>query len=1391
MSFMGNLKHTLSIGVRVTADEATSGFRQVSNAAQQMLDGQRQKLRQLNAEVKSYNDREAAASREASAIARAASREIDAKGSAYKELTRTIEGYKQKLAEIKKAAPTGEAAYSEEYKKAKAANAAADAQIASIRKVTEAKKAAAKEEIELLRSIAREDAVKIRRSLDEKLAAQSRNTQRTQQLRSADLAEKGAVSAPYKTAMSEYERRAGSLAATRENLVDLKLQREVLQRGVELGTRSAQALKAGYLNEDAIKERYAQIETAQKTGKITPAYAAQLQAEMRSEGAFRSEEEARRFAFAHQAQLVGVNEKITASKILAEQQKAELSAQKATVTSTVKATPEAIARAEERIRLIDRGVKLRAEIATDQAKLRGVSTTTEGEVAQVKSELAKFVSSQAKAIAQEEAKKVALPEKGQSEAARRNLAEVAQTNALIQAKTNERSAVEKSISDTKAKRDEDLAANRRRRDDDAKAAKAAQESRDAARAAVQAKKDEVAAIREASRAMRSQLVGAITTAVAKLAMTFQSIKAILNATRSAENFEFSARSVSALLGERRPAGEALYNQYLAKYGATQGEVMPVAAMERMKQLAAAGYSKSSMVDNTAAIFDVMLASAGELTEQSAADLGISLERAFGSLRMDMRTALDTAVKAANQFPMTVGNIRDALGYATEAAVQSGQSLEETLLVIGSLMPITKTASKAGTVYRNAALTMVKPESQKILSELGVAAVDTEGKRRPLMDMFLDLNDQLNEVAKGKASKYYRSPERIAEEKAAAKAAGVKYEPKSLDKVFKQQLGLEREQLEFKLTGVRGGSIFAAVNRLVETTADKLIGTAFEGMKADTARTAFEVLRLGMSNAAGEAARLAGELRRTSKTLGESFDASLERFKIALGTTALPVKDAFLSVAKEVLDKFTSLLTPAPGAGNSYTPGSSVGLNTLGAFGGIATAGVIAYQAVQFGKALFQAKAIVGTVASSMATTTAAAGGLAGAFSGLVSFLTGPIGIALAATTAALFSFLTGIDAAYKAVTDFSDYLDRQNKIRTQKEERALGAMFEALAAGKLGIGANGQITGLNRGQMFDIAEAGPLAASVARFIAGGGDPTKAGEIYNATRREVIKKQYEGNPELQAQQLEALKVDEKRIIEEVMPKLIRTLFTSPDYKGGKGDRGTFGPDQLYSAYQVTKLNQAQRGYAPFASEFPTGGAEVDLRRNFMEQQGAKTMDEALAKAGFFDRNDFRLLLDKIPLTERLRPGSEPEIAALVERRKKQLLTSSDSLATTILRGIFGAERRSLDPDQQTELAEYEKKLRARPEAVTSIAQLDEQGRYNPAISAEARYSSPAVEAFLTAVGEGQKSMVRIPGFVEEIKLFLAKAATEKGQEKLEQSISRLNFPPINPMPPMVLEPEPNN
>jgi hypothetical protein len=1394
MSFMGNLKHTLSIGVRVTTDDASRGFRQMAQQHDAAVAQMQSKIRGLNTDVSKMREANDAASRAATQATAAQNKIIREQERAQRLLNDEIKKHKERLKEAQDQAPKGDAAYSKKYREAVQFNRTLDEQINKQKELIRLEQTAGRAATTAQRAAVRDVLPKSQQEL-----AQIRLRQEAANARLKDLRAMDAADAARKRLPKDYVRDMAALEASAVNVRDLSAAKAKIDadiRGaavlVTAGRRGSEALRLGVADEAANKARFEEITARQKAGQITKGQATQERLALRTQGIFQSMEEAQKFT-------ATANLKAQPLKIESEKLKRQLETEREKVTrvqarlegsSTLTQAQrdrvrERVALQQESADLAFTALGLKGNISAERQRL----TTNFNDAQQQRAQ--RISAAEAEAARLEATRKV-VPDKGMSQEATRHNMRQGMILAQIDRATKALASAGEAIFGARGEKDKIKAEFAREVTERQKLINAKVAETQEAMRLRDAQKNLAIEAREAARALRSQLIGAITQSVASLAMTFQAIKTILNATRSAENFEFSARSVSALLGERRPAGEVLYNQYLAKYGATQGEVMPVAAIERMKQLAAAGYSKSSMVENTAAIFDVMLASAGELTEQSAADLGISLERAFGSLRMDMRAALDTAVKAANQFPMTVGNIRDALGYATEAAVQSGQSLEETLLVIGSIMPIAKTASKAGTITRNALLSLVKPESQKILSELGVRPVDAEGKRRPMMDVFLDLNDQLKEVAKGKSSKYYRSPERIAEEKAAAKAAGVKYEPKSLDKVFKQQLGLEREQLEFRLTGVRGGAIFAAVNRMVETTMEKTKGTAFEGMRAADARTAFEFLRIGLSGAAGEASRLAGELRRTSKMLGESFDASLERFKIALGTAALPMKDAFLAVAKSLLDKMTNMVTPNPGVGAAYTPGSSVGLNAVGTFGGIAAAGATGYGVYQVGKALFQAKAIIGTVSASMATTTAASGSLAGAFSGLVSFLTGPAGIAiaLASAAAAVFSFQTGVDAAYKAVTDFSDYLDRQNKARTQKEERALGAMFEALAAGKLGIGASGQVTGLNRGQMFDIAEAGPLAASVARFIAGGGDPTKAGEFYNEARRQVVAKQYAGSPELPAQ-LEALKVDEKRIIEEVMPKLLRTLFTSPDYKETKGDRGTFGLDQLHSAYQITKLNRAQRGYAPFASEFPTGGAEVDLRRNFMEQQGAKTMDEAMANASFLNKLSFRQQLYNVPLNERLRPNTEEGVQNLLQEKRYQLAGTSAN--RQLMKMLFFGDFKgvSLSSDQEKQVLEYEQKLRGRPAAFTSMSQLDEQGRYNPAISAEARYKNPAIEAFLTAAGDGQKSMVRIPGFVEEIKVILAKAATEKGQEKLEQSISRLNFPPINPMPSMVLEPEPNN
>lgn len=1380
MSFLGSAKHTLSIGVRVMSDEAVAGFRQAANAAQDSINKQRAGIRAIESDLRALRSKEDEAQRNITARSQQASRDIAAQEEAYRKLTRQIDAQKIALDGIKSAAPRGDAAFSQEYRNAIASNKAIDEKIAKLKEEGRVRAANAKLEVD---SIKKEMAGASRQTeIDKTMASMSKDRARLKVLQQADKKSAGVVPAELKDALASYEKQARGLVLTRQVMGEARLEIDELKARAHAGRVGQSLLSSGVLKQEDNTRRYTEIREKAKLGLISGEQAKSQYRDLAMQGIFPSEDIAKGFKVKAEQAMLPLQEDLLKLKASAKQQSDELYATKDRIKGAPNVTQEAQARIKEQLAINDRIVESGTKLADLRSKERGDMAAAKALMAEAQSKEIIASAAQTKYIANLTASKAVVPEKGMSQAAIANQQQANEAKKKLQELSADKAANDAATNAIKAKRDADIKALRDTKLEAEKASESKRKDLDVARAARDATMQQVAASREAARALRQQLIGAITESVAKIAMTLQFIKTVMAATRSAENFEFASRSVSALLGERRGSGEALYSQYFAKYGQTQSEVMPTAAVERMKQLAAAGYTKSGMVENTAAIFDVMLASAGELTEQSAADLGISLERAFGSLRMDMRTALDTAVKAANQFPMTVGNIRDALGYATEAAVQSGQSLEETLLVIGSIMPIAKTASKAGTITRNALLSLVKPESQQLLSELGVRPVDAEGKRRPMMDVFLDLNDQLEEVAKGKASKFYNSPEFIAAEKARAKAEGRKYEPRSLDKVFKNQLGLEREQLEFKLTGVRGGAIFAAINRMVETTAEKLQGTAFEGMRAADARTAFEFLRLGLSGAAGEAARLAGELRRTSKMLGESFDASLERFKIALGTAALPMKDAFLAVGKQILDYFSGKLTPEPGAGKDYIPGAGTGINALGTFGAIAGTGFLAAQVVKFGQALFQARAIIGTLAPIVTTGAATTGVLATlgtAFGSIVAFLTGPVGLAIMGVTAALVSFKVGTDAAYKAVTDFSDYLDRQNKSRAQKEEKALGAMFEALASGKLKYDEKtGTVSGLNRGQMLDIAAAGPLAGTLVRGLAEGTlDPSKAGEMLLQGQEARIRAQYALEPGKLAEQLKAFETDKTRILEEVMQNLMRTLLTSDNYKGTGKQKGSFTPDQLFAAYSVKLMKDAQ--FLPLSHQFPTGGAETDLRVNFMKQQDANTMEEAMSKVGFFDKLDFLYQLGLVPALHRskITDAKEMDKARVKAAGLENYFVNEDPTREELLNLPFVKN----NPERMAKIAEFEQRQAKAAEPISSLSQRNAQGIYEPAVT-QTSFFPPVMEAFLKRVGEGQQSLVRVPEFAEKIADFLSKAATQQGQTELADILRRLPITPENSVSP---------
>lgn len=341
-------------------------------------------------------------------------------------------------------------------------------------------------------------------------------------------------------------------------------------------------------------------------------------------------------------------------------------------------------------------------------------------------------------------------------------------------------------------------------------------------------------------------------------------------TQSAKDYQYQAQGVSALLHEQTGTGQKMYIEF-RKLNPYIKEFAPKEVVGRMRQLAAAGYSGNEILDSMGAILDAVTASMGELSTTTATELGINLHRAFGDSNTSMRQVLDIAAAAANQYPMSMGQIADAMGYATEAAVQFNQPLEEVLMTIGMLIPVTKTAAKGGTAYRNSLQALAKPKTIEFLTKYGIQVKDANGQMRSQLDIYEDIFKALDKV----------------------------------EKKDKSLLKMEREAIIHQLGGTRGGALFAAQEKMLNYTRGQA-GTAIAGRSFATREAAILAQRYGLAGAEGEVKKLADRMRETSYVLDQRLAASAERAGVALGTMLLPIKDRFTKVLINLADWIADL-----------------------------------------------------------------------------------------------------------------------------------------------------------------------------------------------------------------------------------------------------------------------------------------------------------------------------------------------------------------------------------------------------------------------------------------------------------------------------------------------------
>lgn len=823
----------------------------------------------------------------------------------------------------------------------------------------------------------------------------------------------------------------------------------------------------------------------------------------------------------------------------------------------------------------------------------------------------------------------------------------------------------------------------------------------AAKETLEARRTEAAAIRDTRDVIKQHLWGAIFDMQMKVMAMVGYIRALGRVLADAAKFHFEATGLTAMLDKTRGAGEDLYGQYarLAKY---QGEVSPTESLSRMTELAAAGYGETEIPRGVEAIFNTMLAARGEITTGGATDFGVSLHRAFGTAGRDMTELLDTAVAAANKFPMTLGKIRDAMGYATEAAVQTNQSLEETLISIGLLMPITKTASKAGTVFRGGTLSMVKPKGQQLLADIGVNPTTPEGAMRPILDTMLEVNRAMERVQQVDLAGTWQSPADKAESQARGKlqdirdqqernnimtalskggmdtgqleaiklriqameAKGEIREVEALRKEYISELNLKRQELEFQLTGQRGGAWFAAIQRIQELAVPALRGTYYETKPGEmpavfkTAEDALAALRLGLQSTTGEARRMADSLRKTSHMLGQSFDVSLEKFRISAGTFLLPIRDSLLGVMKATIEGVTDWLNLNASPEDKYgqpggrPAGSSVGWNLIGAAGLGATAlitasaGAAMLRTLLFAKSLFsneRLQKINGLLSQGMSLGQAVAASGAptapgfatrmymrargmdpkdeqsalqagAAVGGFTSKLMSGIGI-VSTVIGGLSLFSGALTASVRAISDYTDAVESMSQKQVGKGLAGVELALRLLAEGKAKLGPDGNIV-VPASERKAVVAGGSYAATGLKYLLEGGDPLKFIEASRARMRKEVEGSFSSDKELQATKLKEFDLAFQNKRTDSYTGLLHLL----------GQRllqsGMSTEDPRYVDL-LTLMNQgvAQRILEDDTRVTPenyAGGTAEYLLGSKLRQAGVGSVSEYQSRAGYFDR-----------------------------------------------------------------------------------------------------------------------------------------------------------------------------
>ena len=220
----------------------------------------------------------------------------------------------------------------------------------------------------------------------------------------------------------------------------------------------------------------------------------------------------------------------------------------------------------------------------------------------------------------------------------------------------------------------------------------------------------------------------------------------LQATKVFAGFEKGMTRVGAVtnsLGTTAFAGLTDRAQQLA----SQTEFTARQVADAMGFMGMAGMSTNKIFEATPAV--LQLASAGMVDVASAADTVTNIMAGYGLKTEDLNNANNVLVATFTNSNTSLQQLGQSFKYVGPVAKSAGVEFKEAAAVIGLMGNAGIQADMAGTALRGTIIKLLDPtaDGAKIMRQFGINVTDTNGKLKPMVEIFKQLEPIADDSAK--------------------------------------------------------------------------------------------------------------------------------------------------------------------------------------------------------------------------------------------------------------------------------------------------------------------------------------------------------------------------------------------------------------------------------------------------------------------------------------------------------------------------------------------------------------------------------------------------------------------------------------------------------------------